>query len=211
MQDSINMGDAIEELQKRMAETTGSNENKLPEPVDPNDFETEEVEEEDYLSEDTTTPMQEYLPPQVGPGLAASAAGIASSISVLLSFFGRKAYAKAILEEGDAEAIAAIQAQVSQAPQSKQEDLFNNLVNQSPEVLGAYGRSLEFTEAIKGLPLTDKEEENLTRVLGNLLGHYNVQPGPWGDMAIVAITIAIPRLGPLMPNVGKMLEKMATR
>jgi hypothetical protein len=202
---------SIEELEQRLAAHTEQNAAQNPEQaLDDRDFAPgEEVVTDNPTPIPEDVPTVEYVPPVVGPGLEASAAGIVKGLSVLMGFFGRKFYAKAMLEPNDAQLVQSIQAQAEAAPPSKQDEVFNNLINANPEALGAYSRSLKFTEAIKGLPFTDEEQELLARPMGNLLGHYKVQPGPWGDLLIALMIIMLPRLEPLLPGTGKILASLA--
>lgn len=195
--------DSIDELERRLAESTGSpDEQPKAPPLEDSDFEA--------LPESDIEPevFKEYVPADVGPGLSASAAGIVRGLSVLLGFFGRKLYAKTLLRSGDAEIINAVNAKVDRVPKERQTEAFNNEINANPETLSAYERSVAFSAAIKGLPLTQEEQELLARPVGNLLAHYEVQPGPWGDLIIALFIIMLPRLEPMLPGAGKIIQNL---
>jgi hypothetical protein len=196
---------AIEQLEARLAESTGSSEEapKAP-PVSDDDFET--VDTDPIL--ENPEEFEEYIPADVGPGLAASAAGIVRGLSVLLGFFGRKIYAKALLKPGDADIINTVNAKVERVPKERQTEAFNNEINANHETLSAYERSVAFSQAIKGLPLTQEEQELLARPVGNILAHYQVQPGPWGDLIIALFIIMLPRLEPMLPGAGKIIKNL---
>jgi hypothetical protein len=175
---------------------------EIPPPAIPpdEDFEPELNPEPEF----TTGPTE----PEERKSIRAVAKTYAKWFSHGLKLLAKFIYPAKLLKEGDPETIGTFKEALAAQPPRKQDDFFNQSLEENPELGFALRRMERVQSLIDESPLTEEEMEILIDPLVGVIQKYQwMQVGPEAELVIALFLIMTPRIEPLFPGVMGMIDK----